>query len=47
MIDNGPEGFYSKRFAVRKREKFYKGQRVRVAKKENLSGCRKYEKGRF
>jgi hypothetical protein len=47
MIENGPEGFYSRRFVARKREKFYKGQRVRVAKKENLSGCSKYEKGRF
>ncbi|KAF9756190.1 Transposon Tf2-9 polyprotein, partial [Nosema granulosis] len=46
-IENGPEGVYSKRFIARKREKFHKGQIVRVAKKENLSGCSKYEKGRF
>lgn len=31
----------------RKREKFIRGQKVRVAKKENLSGCSKYEKGKF
>ncbi|EQB62118.1 hypothetical protein NAPIS_ORF00305 [Vairimorpha apis BRL 01] len=30
-----------------KREKFEKGQTVRVAKRENLPECSKYEKGRF
>ncbi len=47
MIENGLEGSYSKRFVKRKRENFKKGQLVRIAKKENLKGCNKYEKGRF
>lgn len=47
MIENGPEGSYSSRFVARTREKFLKGQHVRVAKKENLHGCDKYSKGRF
>ncbi|WUR04686.1 endonuclease [Vairimorpha necatrix] len=47
MIENGPEGTYAKRFVARKREKFYRNQIVRVAKKENLGGQTKYMKGRF
>ncbi len=47
IIENGPEGIYSKRFVARKREKFIKVQVVRIAKKENLGGCNKYEKGRL
>jgi hypothetical protein len=47
MIENGPEGVYAKRFIARKREKVFRGQSVRVAKKENLKGCDKHDKGRF
>ncbi len=47
MIENGPEGRYSRRFIARKRENFVRGQLVRVSKKENLKGISKYEKGRF
>ncbi|KAF9754348.1 hypothetical protein NGRA_3368, partial [Nosema granulosis] len=47
MIENGLEGIYQKQFIRRKRETFDVGQRVRIAKKENLKGCDKYEKGRF
>lgn len=47
MIENGPEGDYSKKFIRRKRELFFSGQIVRIAKKENLKGTDKYEKGRF
>ena len=47
MIENSPQGNYGKKFKKTKREKFEKGQTVRVAKRENLSGCSKYEKGRF
>ncbi|WUR04589.1 LTR Retrotransposon [Vairimorpha necatrix] len=38
MILNGPEGDYSKRFVRRYRERFIEGQRVRIAKKENIKG---------
>lgn len=47
MIENGSEGRYSKLFIKRYREKFQIGQSVRVAKKENLKSCNKYEKVRF
>ncbi|KAF9762178.1 hypothetical protein NGRA_2185 [Nosema granulosis] len=47
MIENGPEGGYSKRFIARKREKFIKNQIIRVAKSENLGSQGKYMKGRF
>lgn len=47
MINNGPEGKYSKRFKKWYREKFVRNQRVKVAKSENLNGCSKYSKGRF
>lgn len=32
---------------LEKREKFVRGQLVRVSKKENLKGCSKHEKGWF
>ncbi|WUR03408.1 integrase RTL1 [Vairimorpha necatrix] len=38
MLRNGPEGDYSSRFKKRYRDKFVEGQRVRVAKSENLKG---------
>lgn len=44
---NSAEGPYIKQFVKNKREKFYKGQQVRVAKKENLGKKEKNEKGRF
>ncbi|KAF9758305.1 hypothetical protein NGRA_3147 [Nosema granulosis] len=46
-LSDGSEGRYSKKIIRRKRETFFKGQKVRISKKENLKGCNKYEKGRF
>lgn len=47
MLENSPQGRYARRFRRWYREKFKKNQIVRVAKRENLTGCSKYSKGRF
>jgi hypothetical protein len=47
MIENSPQGSYAKRFKQWYREKFVKGQKVRVAKQENLKESAKVCKGRF
>ena len=47
MLENSPQGKYARRLRRWYREKFKKSQIVRVAKRENLTGCSKYSKGRF
>ncbi|KAF9758263.1 hypothetical protein NGRA_3187 [Nosema granulosis] len=47
MIENGPQGNYAKMFRKGFREKYTKGQKVRVAKRENLKERAKNCKGRF
>lgn len=44
---NSPEGKYAGKFKVRPREKFEVGERVRIAKSDNLGGKSKEYKGRF
>lgn len=46
-IENSKLGSYNKRFKVREREKFEKGEQVRVAKRENMGINSKRDKGRF
>lgn len=47
MLENGPDGAYARRFIKRKREKFVRGQVVRMASRENIKGDVKNIKGRF
>ncbi|KAI5176674.1 hypothetical protein PAEPH01_2430, partial [Pancytospora epiphaga] len=46
-IANSSEGRYAKRFRKGPRENFEAGERVRIAKRENLVGEPKEFKGRF
>lgn len=45
--ENSKVGKYNQRFRRFKREKFYIGQKVRIAKLDNLGKMQKSEKGRF
>nr|AHW68394.1 hypothetical protein NP_09H07 [Nosema pernyi] len=47
MIENSPDGTYARNFKGWYREKFIRGQEVRVAKRENLKDTAKNCKGRF
>ncbi|KAI5151978.1 hypothetical protein ENBRE01_2475 [Enteropsectra breve] len=47
QMENSRAGLYQKRFKMMKREKFLKGQKVRITSHENLKDKTKNEKGRF
>jgi hypothetical protein len=46
-IENSKNGSYVKQFKKGVREKFLVGQKVRMARNENISSDRKFNKGRF